>query len=115
MFPVQEIIIKTKEDRRFNIYIEKPENDIFTWRLYFLDLKFKISDGSESKATHHDSVGAFEEALALVIDYVNKRKEDAIEFIDNPCNCELIDAKTQKNLVSKRKQSYPVKINGQIQ
>lgn len=114
MIPVQEIIMKTKEGRRFNIYIEKQGENVFRWSLYVWDPKLQFAGGHISRNSHSDSVSAFEEMLDFIIGYVAQRNDnDSIEFMDNPCNCELIDAIAQKELISKRNQSFPVKVNGQ--
>ena len=113
MIPVQQIFVQTKEKRTFDVYIEKHSDDIFKWNLYCWDPKSAFSAGYSPKATHNNSDSAYEEMLDFIINYVNQRDDnDSIEFIDNPCNCELIDLINQNALVSKSNQSFPVKVNG---
>ena len=114
MIPVQEIIIKTINDRWFKIYIEKYAENIFKWVLYMWDPKLQISVGDASIIAHKNTNSAFKEVLDFIINYVAQRNDnDSIAFIDNPCNCELINAITQKALIAKSNQSFPVKVNGQ--
>jgi hypothetical protein len=115
MIPVQEVTLKTKEDRRFQIFIEKPTEGIYKFWLHCLDKKSHISSaGYTPETTHPSPEGAYEEMLDFVLKYLADRKDgDSIEYIDNPCNCELIDKANQAMIVTKFGQSFPVKVNGQ--
>jgi hypothetical protein len=115
MIPVQQIFVQTKEKRTFDVYIEKHSDNNFEWNLYCWDPKSPFSGGYSPKAAYNNSDNAYEKILDFIIDYVDQRNDnDSIEFIDNPCNCELIDLISQKALVSKTNQSFPVKVNGKF-
>jgi len=114
MIPVQEFTLKTKKELRFKTYIEKHSENAFRWSLYGWDPKLKISGGFISQTSHSDSIGAYKEMIDYIVGYVSQRKDnDTIEFIDNPCNCELVDSIIQKELISDINQFFPVKVNGQ--
>lgn len=113
MIPVQQILVQTKDKRIFDVYIEKYSDDNFRWNLYCWDPKVQFSGGRTSKASYNNPASAYEKILNFITNYLNQKKDnDSIEFIDNPCNCELIDAAHQKILVSKATLSCQVKVNG---
>jgi len=113
MIPVQEITLKTKKDRRFQTFIENPAKGVYRFCLHCFDKKSNISAGYAPQTMHPTAEGAYEEMFDFVLKYLVGRKDkDSIEYIDNPCNCELIGKVNQRMIVKKFRQSFPVKVNG---
>ena len=114
MIPVQEFTLKTKKELGFQTYIEKHSENAFRWSLYGWDPILKISGGFISQTSQNDAISAYKEMIDYIVGNISQRSDnDIIEFIDNPCNCELIDSITQKELISDINQLFPVKVNGQ--
>lgn len=113
MIPIQDIFMKSVGNRSFRAFIEMPAENVYKWRMSVYDPKTNFSGGHSPKTIHDSSAGAFEEMVDFVYNYLTHRKDgDKIEYIDNPCNCELSKEIEQQAIVSSKGLSIPVKVNG---
>lgn len=113
MIPVQEVVIKTIEGKRFQVYIEKPNEGIFEWWVFLFDPRNIYNTGSyKSRKQFKKSEEAFEEMIQFVNNVLEKQGRDKIEYLDNPCNCELVSTTLQKQIIDKQSHVFAIKVNG---
>lgn len=109
---VQQIVIKTKKKRCFDIYIECRDKNKFAWWAHAYDPVIKYSKGAISQNIYSDSIGTFENICRIINEYVTERNDgDSIESLNNPCNCHLIDDVQQRASIKKLGLSFPVTVN----
>ena len=109
---VQQIVIKTKKKRSFNIHIECRDKNKFAWWGAVSDPVIKNYKGGISESTYRDSTEAFENVFSIINEYVIERNDgDSIESLNNPCNCHLINELKQKASIKKIGLSFPITVN----
>jgi hypothetical protein len=112
MIPVQEIVIRTIEGKRFQAYIINPSSDAFEWHLFFSDPKTIYYGFHPATKRSKKANTAFEEVIQFIDNYLKKQGNDKIEYLDNPCNCELVSSGSQKKIIGRQSYVFPVKVNG---
>lgn len=108
MTPVQEIKVSTSKGT-FVIEIEKSKG--FKFAVSPIDYP---NDWIFENEKVFDSVDdCFKDVISGIKEYCGKNNIDIYD-VDNPCNCELISADTQKSISKKLNMSIPVKVNGNL-
>ena len=113
--PVQEIKFKTKKDRFFQIWIQEPSNDRFTFFGSWRDYNMSYFLGGPSAKNFPVASAVFEEVFLFIIKYLEEKKDgDIIEYIDNPCNCDLVSKEVQTDITQKYDKTVSVRVNGEL-
>ena len=114
MIPVQVLKAFSLNGREFELYILKIANNIYNWSLFVIDPLLFYSGGYSPNTFNDSPHDAFSEIIDFISKYLNARDDgDSIMYIDNPCNCELIDHNSQKVLRDEIDLSFTIKINGE--
>jgi len=114
LLPVQQIRIKTKNGRVFDVDLEKWSDTHFDVKIAAISLGPQLpanaTFGPFGSATTANE--AFEGCLKkLIASIVKLDQTDAIEEIDNLCNAELLDKYEQSAIVGN---SIDIKVNGEL-
>lgn len=113
VIPIQEIIISTDKGAQHTIHIIQPQPDTpFSSEVIVYDPQFHALYSSlvPIGASYSSAEEAFENAFKWVAGWL-KAKGQAARKINNPCNCEFLDAAAQSGITQKHGISTQVQVN----
>ena len=113
MIFVQQIVVKSNHQRKFDMNIEKHSETQYVTTMYCHDPISKLTwvMPSSMQTTAED---AFKEAMVRINKYL-QNNGDYVGEIDNPCNCSYLSPTTEEVIASAlQSQKVSVKENGQV-
>lgn len=112
MLPLQEIKIKTKNNREFYVHLEKLAKNNYDCKLAEINLGPQLTADPvfRSFAKGQTASDAFNDLIQKLTQLLSKLDAtDSVSMIDNPCNTEFINKIDQEHIVDN---SVFVLVNG---
>jgi hypothetical protein len=114
MLPIQEINIKTKNNRVFSVHLEKWSETVFECKVAVINLGPQlIANAMFSPFTKADTAKSAYTSLitGLNSSLANIDATDFIVLVENPYNTELVNVDLQKEILGTE---VIIKVNGNI-
>ncbi len=113
MTPLQEIVVRTDRNAWLTLHtIKASDTSPFTAEVLAFEPAFDLQYSSmfSIDGSFTTSEAAFSAAFELVIQFCNTRQH-FVTHINNPCNCEFLDATAQQQVIALQGINVNVTVN----